>query len=133
MVRDVMRRRWISLSPSAGLLEARQLMRLARVRQLPVVADGGLLIGVVSYADLLIAALEGVPDKTVVGDVMGEAIETATVEMPLAEAALLMVRGAAGYLPVVGRTREGLRLLGLVTESDLLRLAYDARAGTSPS
>lgn len=131
-VRCVMRRRWISISPLANLSDALQTMRLARLRRLPVVADG-ILVGVLSYSDLLGAALanggSGLPDR-LVRDLAREA-ESATLDMPLGEVALRMLRDAGGFLPVVEATSRGRQLLGVVTESDLLRLAYDPWFGAT--
>jgi CBS domain-containing protein len=119
-VGGIMRRHWISVSPLAPLLDTIQLMRMARLRQLPVVADG-ILRGVLSYPAAVEAALTGRASR--VGEVMAET-ETGEERMPVAEAAARIARSRAGCLPVVERGPEGPRLVGLVTESDLLRLAY---------
>jgi len=122
-----MRRHWISASPDTRVAEAAQLMRLARVRHLPVVG-GGILRGLVSYTDLLMACADGTTaagGELCVRDVMSLGSEVAEPAMPLAEVARRMVRGAVGCLPVVEPTPQGPRLLGLVTESDLLRAAYE--------
>src|SRR3990172_8691268 len=50
-VAELMRRHFISLAPKDSLLAAFQLMRLARLRVLPVVREG-VLIGVLTYRDL---------------------------------------------------------------------------------
>lgn len=121
-VEGVMRRHWLAVSPSAPVRETLQLMRLARLRQVPVVGDG-ILRGVLSYATLVDAALKG--RATQVGEVMGPEMETGDVAMPVAEAAARVARSRAGCLPIVEASPEGPRLVGLVTESDLLRLAYD--------
>lgn len=120
-VGGVMRRRWIAVSPAAPLLDTLQLMRLARLRHLPVVADG-ILRGVVSYPVVVAAALAGRVEQ--VGQVMAAETETAGPSMPLAEAAERIARNGIGCLPVVEATKAGPRLVGLLTESDLLRLAY---------
>lgn len=116
-----MRRRWISLSPGADLDDALQLMRMARVRQLPVVADG-ILIGLLSYSSLVAARLSGL--SALVEEVMTRVAEMVESETPLMEAARRMSQARAGCLPVVKPTERGPRLIGLVTEADLLRLAY---------
>jgi CBS domain-containing protein len=121
-VGGVMRRHWLAVSPGASVRETLQLMRMARLRQLPVVADG-ILRGVLSYAALVEAALKG--GATQVGEVMGAETETGSTEMPVAEAAARVARSRGGCLPIVEPSGEGPRLVGLLTESDLLRLAYD--------
>jgi len=117
-----MRRHWLAVSPRAPVRETLQLMRMARLRQLPVVADG-ILRGVVPYAALVEAALKGRASQ--VGEVMAPEMETGDEAMPVEEAASRVARSRAGCLPIVEPTPDGPRLVGLVTESDLLRLAYD--------
>ncbi len=121
-VGGVMRRRWISLSPVADLDDALQLMRMARVRQLPVVADG-ILVGVLSYPGVVAARLHGA--AALVEEVMAKTPETVGPATTLREVVSRMCRAAGGCLPVVEPTASGPRLIGLVTEADLLRLAYD--------
>lgn len=121
-VGGVMRRRWIAVSPVASLLDTLQLMRLARLRHLPVVADG-ILRGVISYPVVVAAAVSGQAEQ--VGQVMAAEAETAEASTPVAEAAVRIARNGTGCLPVVESTKAGPRLVGLVTESDLLRLAYE--------
>jgi acetoin utilization protein AcuB len=124
-----MRQRWIELHPEATLLDAVQLMRLARIRQVPAVADG-ILLGMVTYRELLEALVEQ-PDRepgVPVAPWIGDAQATAEATTSLAEAASRMARAAVGCLPVVETTVRGPRLLGLVTENDLLRAAYEGEA-----
>jgi CBS domain-containing protein len=125
----VMRRRWISLSPMADLDDALHLMRMARVRQLPVVANG-ILVGVLSYPGVVAARLTGA--AALVEEVMTMATETAEPATPLREAASRLLRAREGCLPVVEPTAAGPRLIGLVTEADLLRLAYEAAPDGAP-
>jgi CBS domain-containing protein len=125
-----MRRRWISLSPGASLYEGERVMRLARIRQVPVVHEGTLL-GLVHYRDLLAATIEWLgaghaSSRTrTVSDVLARAPEAIGPEARLVEAVERMARAELGCLPVVEVTRAGPMLVGLVTESDLLRAAYD--------
>lgn len=116
-----MRRRWIDVSPLAPLRETLQLMRMARLRQLPVVAEG-VLRGMLSYRALVEAVLAGKVSR--VEEAMDPEVEAGYAAMPVAEAAARIARSAGGCLPVVEEGPEGPRLVGLVTESDLLRLAY---------
>ena len=119
----VMRRHWISLSPSSAIDDAFQMMRIARVRQLPVVTDG-ILVGVLSYPRVVAARLAGI--AMIVGQVMAGAGETAGPATTLREIAAHMQRAQVGCVLVVEPTLDGPRLVGIVTEVDLLRLAYGA-------
>jgi acetoin utilization protein AcuB len=121
-VKGVMRRRWIAVSPLAAILDTLQLMRLARLRHLPVVKDG-ILHGLVSYPAIVTAVLMGQVEH--VGQVMAVEAETAEASLPISEAVARIARNATGCLPVVEPTSAGPRLVGLLTESDLLRLAYE--------
>jgi CBS domain-containing protein len=129
-VAGLMRRHFIALAPEDSLLEAFQLMRLARLRLLPVVRDG-ILVGVLTYRDLnqvMLRELLGNPaaalEAILVGSVMAAPTLTVAPEARLVDAATSLCRTALGCVPVVEPGRHGPRLLGLVTESDLLRAAF---------
>ncbi len=122
-----MRRDFVTVAPDESLAEARQIMRLARLRHLLVVRDG-VLVGVLSYRDLLELLLtDGRPPG------LGRPVEAAmapsptyvTPEKPLAYAASRLWQLQLGCLPVVEESEAGARLVGLITEVDLLRAAYD--------
>jgi len=133
-VRDVMRRDFITISQGESLLEALQLMRLARLRHLTI-ENEGLLVGVLSYRDLqdkLLARLDpaarlqeaaAAGRAQAVEHLTGSAYSIAP-EATLAEAASRLERLRVGCLPVVELAAEGLRVVGLLTEMDLLRAAF---------
>jgi acetoin utilization protein AcuB len=126
-VRQIMLRNFVFAGPEMTAYEAERLMRSARIRHLPVVSQGE-LCGMLSYRDLLeftLAQLERDPRG-------GEALRAKTIESLMArdpvtaasgttlrEAALRMLRHRIGCLPIV----DGARVVGLLTESDLIRAA----------
>jgi len=131
-----MRRHWISAAPSANVADVAQVMRVARVRHLPVESQGGILVGMVDHRRILAATLAqlrggeaGPPlDAVRVDAVMNPEPPTAHPGEALGTAALRMHEAGIGCLPVVdGRGR----LVGLVVESDLLRSAYARDRSTS--
>jgi CBS domain-containing protein len=129
-VAELMRRHFISLAPEDSLLDAFQLMRLARLRLLPVVRQG-VLVGVLGYRDLnqaMLRELLGNPapalEALLVENVMDAPAVTIAPEARLVDAATSLCRSSQGCLPVVEPGQRGPRLLGLVTESDLLRVAF---------
>jgi CBS domain-containing protein len=106
-------------------------MRLARLRHVPVASDG-VLRGVLSYRRLLEAWIarqlgEGLPGgaSVAVARVMDAAPASVGPRASLAAAAAILVAANLGCVPVVETRPEGLRMVGLVTEGDLLRVAYD--------
>lgn len=128
-----MRREFITVEPEETLVEARQIMRVARLRHLLVARDG-LLMGILTYRDLLESGLQHGPatdgdgSRRVAG-VMAAFPHAVTPEKPLAHAASRLWQLHVGCLPVVEVTAEGERLVGLITETDLLRAAYDPLHG----
>ncbi len=129
-----MRTNYVSVAPEESLLEADRIMRLARIRHLPVV-DSGRLVGVLSHRDVLDASIarletcDGVERvehlrRIPISAVMQREPYTATENLTLGDAARRMLRLKIGCLPVVRAGRNGDEMIGLVTESDLLRAAY---------
>ncbi len=122
------------MAPEDTLLEAERILRIARIRHLPIV-DGGILVGILSHRDVLEASLPCKESewwrrnvdhlrKLTVGEVMRIEPWTAKPAASLQEAAERMLRFKIGCLPVVERGKSGPRIVGLLTESDLLRAAY---------
>ncbi len=142
LVAEIMRRNVVTVDPGENVLEAEQIMRLARIRHLPVVKDR-VLVGLLSHRDVLeasMAALEGSSPKERAEHLRRIPIEkilrgkprAVEADCSLRDAALTMLRLKIGCLPVVEPGPRGARLLGIITESDLLRAAYVAgSAGTS--
>jgi len=126
-----MQRRFVELAPSDTLRDAREVMRMARLRYLLVI-DRGVLVGMLSYRALLEAAVgEGdgptgaaLDPQARVGELMVPAPVTVKPSTPLREAAVFMLRFHLGCLPVVEGGPGSSRAIGIVTESDLLRAAY---------
>jgi CBS domain-containing protein len=128
-VARIMRHSFVTAAPDETLDGASQTMRLARLRHL-LVTQGDHLVGILSYREILEGLLEvGAPGTARrVGDAMRRAPAFATPETTLAEAADRMCRYGLGCLPVLeptpGAPAEAGRLVGIITEADLLRAAY---------
>jgi len=139
IVGELMRRRYIELHPVDSLLDAERLMRMARVRLLPVVEDGS-LAGTLSHRRLLTSSLAtGKAGPSVscarwlregrVDALMDRHPPVVTPETALREAVELLLELADGCLPVVhGDGAEPPSLVGILTERDLLRAAYEPAA-----
>lgn len=133
-VASLMRANFISAAPEDSLLEADRIMRLARIRHLPVVRKG-VLVGLISHRDVLSASIAKLEKcepterlehlrRISIGEVMQRDLATAVESTTLSAAARRMLRLKIGCLPVVRDGPDGPLLVGLVTESDLLRAAY---------
>ncbi len=129
LVKDVMSTNLITLTPSDSLKTAREIMQKARIRHLLVQSEQGHFIGVLSQRDVLKATVSffadvlpiernqieaGIP----VSEVMVTEVLTVPPDMPLSQAAELLLAHKFGCLPVLERGR----LRGILTESDFVRL-----------
>jgi acetoin utilization protein AcuB len=95
-------------------------MRDHRFRHLPVVVDGR-LIGILSERDLRPVLLSPGLAPAAVREVMSENPTTVTPDASVEDAASLLVVKKIGCLPVL----EGERLVGIVTETDLLAVLVE--------
>jgi CBS domain-containing protein len=95
-------------------------MRLADIRHLPVIDQRGNVVGILSNRDLLRAIGKSHLRKVRVGDVMSTDVKTLPLDAPARHAARMMLDYKFGCIPIVG---SGGELVGLVTETDFLRLA----------
>ncbi len=130
-VGDVMTTEVTTLAPDEKLDLVEDVMHAGRIRHMPVV-EGKRLVGIISARDVLAASLSDAQDYepthrraflrwVVAGDVMTRGPATAAPDTPLTEAAEVMCKRAIGCLPVVD---EGGDLVGLLTATDLVRVAY---------
>jgi CBS domain-containing protein len=123
-VGELMTRDLVTLAENQNLSQAEDLLRLHRIRHLPVVR-GGKLVGLVTHRDLLRAAAQrsgSDPAKQALwaSDVMVRDVKTVRPDTPTREAVKLMLHNKYGCLPVVGADGE---LLGILTEADMVRFA----------
>ena len=118
LVREIMSRRLVTVTPDTPLSEARHLLAEHRIRRLPVMI-GRRLVGIVSDRDLRSASASH--DWTPVAQIMTRRVVTVTAQTRVDEAARIILDGRFGGLPVV----DGDELTGIVTETDLLRAFVD--------
>ncbi len=126
-VSDLMQREVATLNEDDHLDLADDIMRLGRIRHLPVVA-GDRVVGIVSQRDLYRAAVSSVLRmqheterswlaSIPVRDVMARDVTTAAPSTPIRTAVGLMLGRQIGCLPIVEGNN---RLVGLLSESDCL-------------
>jgi CBS domain-containing membrane protein len=124
-VRGLMTPTVTTVHPSDLADHAAREMALAHVRHLPVVDRDGLLVGLLSDRDLQRdIAVGGHPNH--VRDLMSRDVITVAPDTPLTEAAWLIIHHRIGSLPVC---ETDLRLVGILTETDFVRLAYNLLGG----
>lgn len=111
------------LSPGQRLRRAWEEMQVGKFRHLPVLDRHERLVGLVTHRDLL--ATQGDVSKRV-DEVMQRDVKTAQPDTAAHEVAYLLLRHAIGCVPVLDNDE---RLLGIVTESDFVRIAYSALGG----
>ena len=125
-VREIMVKEVATLDINDELSLANDIMRLGRIRHLPVV-DGSRLAGIISERDLFRSSLAqalGYGTKASrdlmkslrIKDIMVSEVTWVSPESNLRDAVQIMVDKKIGCLPVV----ENERLVGLITETDIL-------------
>lgn len=118
----------VTASPDTPVTEALELLRTHDIRHLPVM-DGPRLIGVATDRDLRIAlGPGGTAADTTLADVMTPSPITVDPETPVESAAAILAEHRLGCLPVM----EDGDLIGILTESDLLRAFVDLMVGRDP-
>ncbi len=132
-VADAMTVEPVTMGPEDSLMRAVELMQKNGIRRIPiVVADH--LVGILAQGDLNRAHPSALSDSqdeftrvmegTPVSRLMIQNPVTVSEETPLSDAAQTLHTMKFGALPV---TREG-RLVGILTDSDLLRCLIDLLA-----
>lgn len=138
-VRDVMQAKVVTVSPKTTLPEAVRVARQRGIRHLPVVEDGE-LVGIVSDRDLKrvmaspatsleVHELNYLLDRLTMAEIMARAVVTVAPTLPVEEAARLMVKERISALPVT----DGGRLVGIVTETDVMELFVKTMGAWEPS
>ena len=129
-VSDIMSVQLITLSPSDSIKAAREIMKVRRIRHLPVVTELNEFVGLLSERDILKASVsnfadlnDDVRDQIEEGIPVAEAMSTEVVtilpQAPLTQAGEILLKYKFGCLPVL----ENGQLCGILTETDFLKLA----------
>ncbi|MBI3245472.1 MAG: CBS domain-containing protein [Deltaproteobacteria bacterium] len=130
-VNDIMTTEVTTLGRNDSLQVAKDIMNLGRVRHFPVLEDDK-VVGVVSQRDLYKASLGSVMkygekaqraflEGIAIKEVMSAPVVTVAPHASVQEAARLMMEKKIGCLPVL----EGPQLVGIVTETDMLKLVAE--------
>jgi acetoin utilization protein AcuB len=131
-VRDRMTRNPVTVTPDTSVSEALNIIRQHNVRRAPVVDKQKHLVGIVAEKDLLYASpspatslnvyeIGYLLSKLKVKEIMAKTVVTVTEDVPLEEAARIMVDNGVGGLPVV-RDRT---VVGIITETDIFKILLE--------
>lgn len=122
-VEDVMSTDLFTVNEDDVVDLAAAVMKWRHIRHIPVENSEGRLVGLVTYRTILRLMSEGAEatgDPTPISSIMQTQLTTVLPETPTIEAARTMRDLQLGCLPVV----DGDRLVGIITEHDLMRIAW---------
>ncbi|HEY3235258.1 MAG TPA: CBS domain-containing protein [Polyangiaceae bacterium] len=128
-VRDVMTKEVVTLERNEKMVVADDVMRLGRIRHLPIVDEDGALVGIITQRDLFHSGLmkalgygthaqRGALDLLSIKDAMKTDVVTTAPDVKLSEAARLMLEKKIGCLVVL----EAGKIVGILAESDFVQL-----------
>lgn len=130
LVQEWMTKDVIAITPETSMMKASRLMKDKKIRRLPVVDEGGRVVGVVSDRDVK----EASPSKATtldmhelyyllselkVKDIMTKTPFCAKENDSVENVALVMMERGFGGMPVVA---DDNKLVGIITESDIFRV-----------
>ncbi|HEY7040359.1 MAG TPA: CBS and ACT domain-containing protein [Methylomirabilota bacterium] len=140
LVNDIMQRDVVTVTPDTRFAQVLRLLQPRGFRHVPVV-DHETVIGIISDRDVkqamvslagagaVGAELEGTRERLTASEIMGRTVITIGPMETVEEAARLMATQKISALPVT----EGGRLVGIVTETDVLDLFVRAMGVLEPS
>jgi len=111
----------ITVDETASIQDAIERMKVNSIRHLPVVARGRALKGFLTLADLKAGLLPSMIGDVTLGDLMIQAPIVVGPNDDVEIAAQLIYKHKIGGMPVV----ENGRLVGIITETDILRAFID--------
>lgn len=120
-IRSLMAPRPITVTVHARIEEAIELMKSHSIRHLPVVDKKKELRGLLTLADLKQALIHSMLGELTLTDMMIQKPFTVQPDDDIEVAAKLIYRHKIGGLPVIEKNR----LVGIITETDILRAFID--------
>lgn len=140
LVRDRMTPDPITITTDTSLKEALELVRSKSFRHLPVLDENGKLVGVVTEKSLVYASptpattlsvfeVDYILSRTKIGQITQGQVITVGPDLPIEEAARIMVDHRIGCLPVV----EDDKLVGIISDTDIFRVFVEGMGGGHPS
>ncbi len=122
----------VTINSDISIFDAMEVMRISKVRRLPIM-QAGKLVGIVTDRNLQSAAPSPATTlskyeanylltKLKVSEIMAKKLITVNAKATIEEAALLMYKHKIGALPVLDD--EG-TLVGIITETDIFKVLVD--------
>ena len=106
----------LALNPDMSMRQVKDFMRKKRISGAPVV-EGGLIVGIVTMADVIDAMERGRLDSPVTENMTRE-VKTILKDAPVTEAINNLGREGHGRLPVVDSTGK---MVGIVTTGTIMK------------
>ncbi len=138
-VRQIMQTSVITLNPEALAADAAQVMEEYGIRRLPIIDEEGYLVGIVTDTDVLEAETAesvlnsyepGLEEEWLsVADIMTRDVVTIGPDATVGELVITLLKHKVGGVPVVEpdpKQPKRLRVIGIVTETDIFNLIADA-------
>jgi acetoin utilization protein AcuB len=140
LVEDRMTSDPVTITTNTSLKDALELVRSKSFRHLPVLDEDGGLVGIVTEKSLVYASptptttlsvfeVDYILSRTKVGQVIQGSVITVRPDLPIEEAARVMIDHGIGCLPVV----EDEKLVGIISDTDIFRVFVEGLGGGHPS
>lgn len=140
LVRNRMTPNPTTVTTSTSVKDALDLVRSRRFRHLPVVDEAGKLAGITTEKDLVYASprphlslsvfeIDYLLSRMTVEQVMKRDPIVVSPDLPIEEAARVMIDHRIGGLPVV----ENGELIGIISDTDIFRVLVEGLGGGHPS
>jgi acetoin utilization protein AcuB len=129
-----------TITTETSLKEALDLVRSNPFRHLPVLDENGKLVGIVTEKSLVYASptptttlsvfeVDYILSRTKIGQIIHDDVITVEPDLPIEEAARIMVDHRFGCLPVVKNDE----LVGIISDTDVFRVFVEGMGGGHPS
>jgi len=130
LVKDWMTKDVITLTADRSMMKAAKLMKDHKFKRIPIVDEKGRLVGIVSDRDVKAASpskatsldmheLYYLLSEVKINDIMTKSPACIHPENTVERAAVMMLKGKFGGLPVVD---EGNHVVGIITDSDIFKV-----------
>ena len=119
-VKDIMDTEPYLLYEEDTILQASKFMQEEKIRNLPVIDKDKKLIGLITLREIINTVFTN-PSKILVKDAMLKQVTSIKPDIELRDAIEIMMTNKYGCLPVIDNDKK---LIGIITESNLLKILY---------